>query len=59
MSHGAGPCGVKNDMHAIAFSNLEIEFFDASVHTDYYTARLTKVQDGRQVYWDSRKQAAR
>jgi len=26
---------------------------------DYYTARLAKARDGRKVYWDSRKQAAR
>jgi len=26
---------------------------------DYYTARFAKARDGRKVYWDSRKQAAR
>jgi len=32
---------------------------DASVHSDYYTARFAKVRDGHKVYWDSRKQAVR
>jgi len=26
---------------------------------DYYTVRFAKARDGRKVYWDSRKQAAR
>ena len=30
---------------------------DASVHIDYYTARLTKAWNGHKVNWDSRKQA--
>ena len=32
---------------------------DASVRMDYYTAQFAKARDGRKVYWDSRKQAAR
>ena len=32
---------------------------DTSVHMDYYTARFAKARNGRKVYWDSWKQAAR
>ena len=57
MSHGAGPYFVKNVIIALLKSGTRVS--DASVHMDYYTAQFAIAQDGRKVYWDSRKQAAR
>ena len=51
LSHGVGPCFVKN-----VLSNLELEFLmPQSIRTSSYTAHFAKAQYGRKVYWDSRK----
>ena len=58
LSHGAGPYFVKNVI--IAFLYLHgTQVSDTSVYMDYYTARFATARDGREAYWDSRKQAAR
>ena len=52
LPHGAGAYSVK-------YFKFRSGIFDASVHIDYYTVRLSKAWDGRYVHWESRKQAAR
>ena len=56
-SHGAGPYFIKNVK--IVLLNLELKFLMSQSVWTTTQPGLQKAQDGRKVYWDSRKQAAR
>ena len=50
---------LRKECHNCIFVLSGTRVSDASVHVEYYTARFAKARDGRKVYWDSWKQAAR